>query len=178
MRRLTSVVFVVLILQGSVVFAHHPPPILPEKFELDLNFYAQAQLTMLGSMALDDPCFCGLELFADVSMMGLGLAVGVGFEQMQIDEDDDLHPGGYVLAELQTRPLGTFELDLYEWFDPFIGLGGRLGGVAVDDSAELRATFYVGTGVDVRVLPSDPQLLSLHRHAPIWGRQRSDNGDS
>lgn len=120
-------------------------------FDLDLRIQMQVKLlriTRLPSFELG-----GVEAQSNFSVKGLGAAAGLGFERLRAfeGEDSQLLYGGYLMLSAQWRPAATFDKHLFEWFDPHIDLGGKLGGVESPQSGAFRGAFTLGGGFDVGI---------------------------
>lgn len=137
-------------------------------FKLDLDFHAQAQIDALGVIAAERGGFGGLELHANGSFQGIGLAVGLGYERVAV-APKKIHEGAYLHLGFQLRPLALAEEDAFRWFDPHIDLGCRLGGIGSDDGARFRAAMTIGAGFDVKLAPTDPHpvLNVMYRVEPL-----------
>jgi hypothetical protein len=99
-----------------------------------------------------------VELQLNGSLEGLGLEVGYGYERITRTDQEVAH-GGYVRAGLQWRPLRTAAEEVervYRYVDPYLSIGGLLGGLRYQEDSYFRALAYVGTGLDIG-LRSDSQ---------------------
>lgn len=110
----------------------------------EMTFYSQAQLGLTGALA-DWERPGGMSLRASMSFFGIGAAGSLRFEPDGSSTSGSLGLGG------QLRPLGLAQTKLYRDIDPFVSLGGEIGGG--DDG--LRAAGYVGAGCDVALFPAE-----------------------
>ena len=136
-------------------------------FKMDLDFRMQAQIDVLGVMAVPDPvAFGGLELHANGSFAGLTLAASLGYERLS---GRNAPEGAYLGLGFQLRPLALADVAAYRWIDPHIGIGGRFGGIGDRDDIWFRATLALSAGIDIRLADSDPHpVLNIqYRFEPV-----------
>ena len=104
----------------------------------DLRFWSQGEIGAAGAIT-DWQHPGGVSLRAAFSIRGVGFATALRYERI-----DGAH-GGVVALGARFRPLAFAHVDLYRRFDPFLGLGGEIGG----DEKGFRAAGTVSGGFDL-----------------------------
>ncbi|WP_437739991.1 hypothetical protein WMF39_30245 [Sorangium sp. So ce1504] len=125
----------------------------------ELRFWGQAQIGATGAISdWEEPGGVGLR--ASMSVRGIGLAGALRYEQVE-------GRGGGVLAlGGQLRPLAFAQMTAYERIDPFLSLGGEVGG----ERDALRADLYAGAGLDFVLFPEEdaqPALVLEYQLRPL-----------
>ncbi len=126
---------------------------------MEMTFYSQAQLGLSGALA-DWERPGGVSLRASMSFFGFGAAGSLRFESAGAQRSGALGLGA------QLRPLGLMQTKLYRYIDPFVSLGGEIGG----GDGGLRAAGYVGAGCDVALFPDEelhPALVLEYQVRPL-----------
>lgn len=124
-----------------------------------LRFWGQAQIGAAAAIS-DWEHPGGVSLRASMSVRGIGLAGAIRYEQVE-------GRGGGVLAlGGQLRPLAFAHMTTYERVDPFLSVGGEIGG----EQDALRAGLYVGAGLDFALFPEEdaqPTLVLEYQLRPL-----------
>lgn len=146
----------------AIVVGHGP--VMPSGLGIkpSMKLRPQAQATILAQLS-NAQRFGGIEAQVNLSIYSLGIALGAGYEQVNVRSPGQsavLH-GGYVHVGLQWRFVALLHKKVFRWFDPHIDLGGLFGGVRgerdgtawLQRGALFRGVFYVGASADVRLAP-------------------------
>ena len=104
----------------------------------DLRFWSQGEIGAAGALT-DWQHPGGASLRASFSIRGVGFATALRYERIA-----DAHGGVFALGA-RFRPLAFAHVDLYRRIDPFLGLGGEIGG----DEKGFRAAGTVSGGFDL-----------------------------
>jgi hypothetical protein len=119
----------------------HPSLLGPGDFKFHLRFYTQAHVGTAAALA-DWKHPGGIALRGGFSLLGLGLAAALRFERVAGA------PGTELSLAAQLRPLALAESRVYRIFDPFVSLGGELGG-----GGGARGAMVTGGGFDIALFP-------------------------
>jgi len=125
----------------------------------EFTLYSQAQFGLAGALG-DWAHPGGMSLRTSISFVGFGAAAALRYERISGRHGAALALGG------QLRLLGALEMKLYQSIDPFVSLGGEIGG----DSDAIRASGYLGAGCDVALFPSHefhPALVFEYQIRPL-----------
>lgn len=125
----------------------------------ELRFWGQAQIGAAGAIS-DWAEPGGVSLRASMSVRGIGLAGALRYEQVEGRDGGVLALGG------QFRPLAFAQMTAYERIDPFLSLGGEVGG----ERDALRADLYAGAGLDFVLFPEEdaqPALVLEYQLRPL-----------
>lgn len=115
------------------------------------TLYSQGQIGLAGTVQ-DFRSPGGISLRSSITFYGLGLAAALRYERI-----GGRHGGVFALGG-QLRPLGLLENRLYRRLDPFVSLGGEIGG----DEASVRGSGVVGVGCDLALFDrKDGPALTL-----------------
>lgn len=110
----------------------------------DLNFYSQGQIGAAAAVSdWEQPG--GVSLRASMSILGIGAAAAIRYERV------GGRGGGVLALGGQLRPLGLLKMNIYRRIDPFVSLGGEIGG----ERDALRACGYIGAGLDLALFPDE-----------------------
>jgi len=109
-----------------------------------MTFYSQGQIGAAAAVS-DWGQPGGVSLRASMSLFGIGGAAAIRFERVGGRDGGVLALGG------QLRPFGLLKMKIYRRIDPFISLGGEVGG----ERDLFRASGYVGAGLDVALFPDE-----------------------
>lgn len=112
----------------------------------DLRFWSQGEIGAAGALS-DWHHPGGVSLRASLSIEGFGVAAALRYERIAAAHGGVLALGG------RFRPLAFAHVDRYRHFDPFIGIGGEIGG----DQAGFRAAGTVSGGFDLALF-DDPKM--------------------
>jgi len=125
----------------------------------ELRFWGQAQIGTAAAISdWKDPG--GVSLRGSMSIKGFGLAAALRYERVGGRDGGVLALGG------QLRPLALLEIKAYERIDPFLSLGGELGG----EHDGIRACAYAGAGLDFALFPhhdAQPTLVLEYQLRPL-----------
>lgn len=110
----------------------------------EMTFYSQAQIGAAAAVS-DWSQPGGVSLRASLTVFGIGAAAAIRLERVGGRDGGVLALGG------QLRPFGLLKMKIYRQIDPFISLGGEIGG----ENDLLRAAGYVGAGLDIPLFPDE-----------------------
>ena len=102
-----------------------------------MSFWSQGEIGAAGAIT-DWQHPGGASLRASFSIRGVGFATALRYERIV-----GAHGGVFALGA-RFRPLAFAHIDLYRRIDPFLGLGGEIGG----DERGVRAAGTVSGGFD------------------------------
>lgn len=94
--------------------------------------------------------FGGVELHASASILGFGLILAGGWERAALMPGAP--DGGYALVQVQVCPLTWTSERTFAIFNPYVAVGGLLGGL---DPGVFRAGLAASVGFDLTVFPAD-----------------------
>jgi hypothetical protein len=125
----------------------------------ELTFYGQGQIGAAAAVS-DWGQPGGVSLRASMSVIGVGIAGAIRYERVGGRDGVALALAG------QLRPFGLLEMKVYRRIDPFISLGGEVGG----ERERLRALGYIGAGIDLALFPDEdphPALVLEYQIRPL-----------
>jgi hypothetical protein len=113
----------------------------------EMRFWSQGEIGAAGAIT-DWHHPGGVSLRGSISLEGFGLATALRYERIA-----GAHGGVFALGG-RFRPLAFAHVDLYRRFDPFLGIGGEIGG----DQAGFRAAGTVSGGFDLALFGDTPKM--------------------
>ena len=145
------------LLAPSAAQACAPRVVEGERHPRCVGFKGQAQISVRAAMS--PRAELGLvSLNADFSLSGIGIRLGYGYEHLVATGVVPAH-GGFFELGLQWRPVQSFTETAYRMIDPFIALGGLVGGANQDGEGLFRGAALLDVGVDI--------ALSAKRGHPV-----------
>ena len=137
-----------------------PPPTADPPIPTEVSaLHAQVQLVGLGRAPMPSGGFGGIELQLNASVLGIGAAAGVFWEQSPPGVDARSWQGGGIILAAQWRFVGSIIGDAWVYVDPSLELGFLLGGGADGGSPAFRGAVFLGAGVTLPLRHDNPQLV-------------------
>ena len=165
---LRAALMIVVLAVASSAQAHDPPLLGGASFDFDLDLRGMLQGNASRITELSTGRLGGIETRGALSLMSVGTAVSAGFERVT-DHPGGILYGGYIGLAPQWRPVALIDKHIFPYFDPYIELGGRVGGIGSGDDVFFRAALITGAGIDIGFAEDEfhPMLTIGYRLEPL-----------